>query len=211
MQTGIPIVTGDTKVMEKGKIDKIIINTSGIGIVKSQDMLTKKPIAGDAVILSGSIGEHGTAILSRRFDYETEIKSDAKPLLQEIMIVRDKIKIAKDPTRGGIASTLNEICQKYTVGMLLDEEKIPIKKEVRTVSDMLGINPYELACEGRFICVCSKDNAKTVLEKLKRFNPSAAIIGEITETKQNQNVVLQTMLGKRILPIPTGRIVPRIC
>jgi hydrogenase expression/formation protein HypE len=208
LETGIPIVTGDTKVMEKGKIDKIIINTSGIGLVKSSEQLTKKPIVGDSIILSGSIGEHGTAILSKRFAYETNIVSDGKPLIKEIMAVLQDIKIAKDPTRGGIASALNELCQKYAVGMLINEELIPLKPEVRTVSDMLGINPYELACEGRFICICSIENAHSVIEKLKLFNETAAIIGEITA---DNKVILQTMLGKRILPTPTGRIVPRIC
>ena len=202
----IPVVTGDTKVMQKGKVDKIIINTSGVGI--AENMLTKKPEAGDKIILSGSLGEHAVALLSKRFDYKTDIVSDSKPLVEEFNEVRDLIKIAKDPTRGGIAASLNEICKKHKIGMLIDEEAVPAKRSVKKVVDMLGINLYELACEGRFICIAAKENASLVENKLQKFNKSARIIGEITG---GSNVVMQTILGKRILPVPSGRIVPRIC
>jgi hydrogenase expression/formation protein HypE len=204
----VPIVTGDTKVMEKGKVDKLIINTSGVGIIENKDLLTKKMEVGDKIIISGGLGEHAIALLSKRFDYETDIKTDSKPLLKEIDSVKDLIKIAKDPTRGGIAAILNELCEKKNLGMILDEEKIPIKKEVKSVTEMLGINLYELACEGRFVCIASKENAKKVEEKLQKFNKHAKIIGEIID---DNKVIVQTILGKRILPVPTGRIVPRIC
>lgn len=204
----IPIVTGDTKVMEHGKIDKIIINTSGIGIINPDELLTKNIEVGDKILLSGGLGEHAVALLSKRFDYETKIKTDSKPVIKEIQTVKKMIKIAKDPTRGGVAATLNEICEKQNKGMLLYEKEIPAKKEVRKVVEMLGINLYELACEGRFICIVSKNHADTVEKELKKFNKDAAIIGEITEGK---SVIVQSILGKRILPNPTGRIVPRIC
>lgn len=207
-KTGVPIVTGDTKVMPKGKVDKIVINVSGIGIVKDEELLTRKLELGDKVIISGGIGEHAVALLSKRFDYETSIVTDSKPLIEELDSVRDLIKIAKDPTRGGIASILNEICSRNGVGIMLDEEMIPAKEEVRKVVEMLGINIYELACEGRFVCVVKSDDASGVVEKLQKFNDMAAIIGEITD---GDKVIVQTILGKRILPVPTGRIVPRIC
>lgn len=207
-KTGIPIATGDTKVMEKGKLDKIIINTSGIGIVKKTELLNKQIIPGDKIIISGGIGEHAAALLSKRFDYSSDIITDSKPLNQELFEIRNLVKQAKDPTRGGIASVLNEICTQNECGMLLAEEKIPVKDQVKTISTMLGLNTYELASEGRFVCISSNENAENVERSLRKFNPDAAIIGTITE---GNKVILETGLGKRILPTPTGRIVPRIC
>ena len=205
---GIPIVTGDTKVMPKGKIDKIIINVSGVGVVNDKDVLTKEINVGDKLIISGGIGEHAVSLLSKRFDYTTDVVTDSKPLIRELEAVRDLVKVAKDPTRGGIAAILNELCEKCNMGMLLDEDLIPAKQEVVKVTEMLGINLYELACEGRFVCISSVKNAQNVVDKLKKFNSDAAIIGEITSGNQ---VIVKTILGKRILPVPTGRLVPRIC
>lgn len=207
-ETGIPIVTGDTKVMEKGKLDKIVINVSGVGIAKKDDLLDKPLKAGDKIIISGGIGEHAIALLSKRFDYKTSIVTDSKPLLCEISSVRRLIKTAKDPTRGGISAVLNDMSKKHKVSMLIDEESIPAKIEVRVVSDMLGINLYDLACEGRFICISSKGNSGLVEKNLKQFNSDAKIIGEITG---GDKVVIETELGRRILPEPRGLIVPRIC
>ncbi|MBN1502366.1 hydrogenase expression/formation protein HypE [Candidatus Woesearchaeota archaeon] len=207
-KTQIPIVTGDTKVMEKGKLDKIAINTSGVGIINKNELLDKEINIGDKIIISGGLGEHAVALLSKRFDYETSIITDSKPLVEEIQAIKNQIKIAKDITRGGLASNLNEICEKNKIGMLLNEEKIPAKNEVRKVVEMLGINLYELACEGRFVCVVSVENAPRVEGKLKEFNNYASTIGEIIK---DDKVIIQTILGKRILPDPTGRIVPRIC
>ena len=206
--TGIPVVTGDTKVMQKGKLDKILINTSGVGIIDNDILLARKISVGDKIIISGGLGEHAVALLSKRFDYTTDILSDSKPVIEEMDAIRDKVKIAKDPTRGGIASILNELCEKHGVGMLLYEEKIPAKQEVRKVVEMLGINLYELACEGRIICIVSPKDAQSVEEILKKFNKDASIIGEITE---GSKVIIETFLGKRILSMPAGTIVPRIC
>jgi len=203
--TNIPIVTGDTKVMEKGKIDKIVINTSGVGMAKS--ILDKKIKIGDKVIISGGIGEHAVAILQERFDYKTELKSDSKPIIKEIRAVKDLVKQAKDPTRGGLAACLNEIAETNDIGILINEDDVPIKAEVRNLSDMLGIDTFNLACEGRFICIAEPNNALEVEKILKKYNPEAKIIGEVTQS----DVIIQTMLGKRILPKPQGRIVPRIC
>ncbi|MFH2020371.1 MAG: hydrogenase expression/formation protein HypE [archaeon] len=202
----VPIVTGDTKVMERGKLDKIIINVSGVGIMK--DAFSGNVKKGDKIILSGGLGEHAVALLSKRFDYATDIITDSKPIIHEITTVREHILAAKDPTRGGIASALNEMSERYKVGMELDEDKIPAKEEVLKVVDMLGINLYDLASEGRFVCIVPAASALFVEKKLKEFNRDAAIIGEVTD---GRNVIVKTYLGKRILPYPTGRIVPRIC
>ncbi len=200
----IPIVTGDTKVMEKGKIDKIIINTSGTGIIEPDDELTKTIKPGDKVIISGGLGEHAVALLSKRFEYTTNIITDSKPLVDEFNKIRHIIKIAKDPTRGGLAAILNEIAEKNQCSIILDEESIPAKEEVKKVVEMLGINIYQLACEGRFVCIASEDNAPHVISEI----PGAKVIGEIIE---GDKVIIQTILGKRFMPPPSGRIVPRIC
>ena len=205
-ETKIPIVTGDTKVVEKGKIERIMITTSGIGMTDT--LLTKKIEIGDKIIISGGIGEHAVALLSKRFDYKTNIVTDSKPLIDEITKIRHLIKIAKDPTRGGLSAALNDICAKNKVGMLIDEESVPAKDEVRKVVDLLGINLYDLACEGRFVCVANKDNADKIVDILKQFNPDASIIGDIIN---DNKVMIKTFLGSTILPPPTGRIIPRIC
>jgi len=203
-QTGVPIATGDTKVMEKGKIDKIIINTSGIGI--TDNVLDKPPQPGDSIIISGGVGEHGVALLSKRFDYKTDIVSDSKPLVEEMRAIKGNIRCARDVTRGGLAAVLNEYSIKYKVGMIIDETKIPINKQVVVVTNMLGIDPYALASEGRLICITNKPDV--VVSTLKAHNKEAAIIGKITK---GRDVIIQTKLGRRILPVPHGRIVARIC
>jgi hydrogenase expression/formation protein HypE len=134
----IPISTGDTKVMEKGSIDGIVINTSGVGI--TEEILDKKIEVGDKIILSGGIGEHGVALLSRRFDFETELVSDSKPLIKEMTKIKKLIKIAKDPTRGGISASLNEIANQKKLELEIWDEQIPAKKSVKSAGELLGID-----------------------------------------------------------------------
>ena len=205
----IPIVTGDTKVMEKGKLDKIVINTTSIGI--SKKILDASVEKGDKIIISGGIAEHGTALLSQRFDFETDIISDTKPLAKEMSEIKDLIKYAKDPTRGGISACLNEISQKKEATIEIWDKKIPIKKAVKTATSMLGIDPLSLANEGKLICITTPKNAETVLKKLKKLNKNAEIIGEVTQKKQHNKVTLKTDFGTRILSTPSGELVPRIC
>ncbi len=205
-KTGIPIITGDTKVMEKGSIDKIIINTSGIG--KAEKILDEKISNGDRIIVSGGIGEHAATLLAERFNMKSKLKTDSKPLWNEINAVKKYIKQAKDITRGGLAAVLNELAEKNKKQFFIEEEKIPIKKEVRSLAEILGIDFYPFACEGRFVCICNKRNSKKVLKKLKKFNPLAREIGKV---KRGNGVIVQTRFGKRILSWPSGKIVPRIC
>ena len=202
----IPIVTGDTKVMEKGAVDKLVVNTSGIGIAKRT--LDEKLVEGDHIIVSGGLGEHAAALLAERFEMDSGIKTDSKPLWSEISSVIDLIKQAKDITRGGLAAVLNELAEKNKKQFFIEEEKIPVKKEVRALTDILGIDFYPLACEGRFVCVCPAKNSKAVVKKLQRFNPIAADIGEV---RGGSGVLVQTRFGKKPLNNPSGKIVPRIC
>jgi hydrogenase expression/formation protein HypE len=205
-ETSIPIVTGDTKVMEKGSIDKIVINTSGVGI--TENTLNHPIQNGDQIIVSGSLGEHGATLLSQRFDLESDLITDSRPLHKEIAAIQHLIKQAKDITRGGLSAVLNELAQSNNKKFLVQEEDVPLKKEVRSLTDLLGIDPLSLACEGRFVCVCSEDTSEKVLDILQTFDPSAALIGDI---QNGRGVISQTRLGQKIIPQPSGNIVPRIC
>ena len=203
----VPIVTGDTKVMPKNELNGIIINTTGIGTTKK--IIKNNNISvGDKIIITGTIGDHGAAILAKRFNYQTELISDCTPITKTMNDLTGLVKSAKDPTRGGIASTLNELADKSKVQIIIDEEKIPIKKETIAITNILGIDPLTLACEGRIVLVVSSDTEKKVLSILQKKDPDATTIGEV---KKGEKVILKTKIGKRFLDNPRGVGVPRIC
>ena len=205
-ETGIPVVTGDTKVMEKGAVDGLVVCASGVG--SAEKVLDGKAAPGDKVIVSGGIGEHGAALLAKRFGMESALESDCRPLLAETDAVRGLIKSAKDLTRGGLAACLNETSSMSDVRVVVDEEDVPVREEVSALSELLGIDCFSLACEGRFAAVCSGEHSDQAVKALRKFNKSAAVIGEVTEGK---GVEAKTRLGRRILSMPSGDIVPRIC
>jgi hydrogenase expression/formation protein HypE len=232
-KTGIPIITGDTKVMEKGALDKICINTSGVGrkskllisnieeVRKYRDFQGKWPLdsnlrEGDKILISGSIGDHGVSILSARegYGYETKLKSDTCPL--NLMIAKTLeiggVVAMKDPTRGGLANTLNEWSQKSGVNIEIHEDAIPIKEPVIAACEMLGIEPLNIANEGKVVFGVVAEKAKEVLEGLRmtKEGKDAAVIGEVK--RGDGTVVLNTSVGgKRIVDMPIGDPVPRIC
>ena len=229
----VPIVTGDTKVVEKGSIQEFMINTSCIGKkspnldkniqeINSYREFNKRWLLdsnlenGDKIILSGNIGEHGIALMSFRegYGFETSIKSDVAPIndLMESALFVGGIISAKDPTRGGLANTVNEFSEKSNIGIIIEEDLIPIPKGVRTACNMLGINPLEIGNEGKVVLGVVNEKAEDVLHALKKHNlgKNAAIIGEVS--KKVRGVVLKTTIGgKRILNKPMGDPVPRIC
>lgn len=215
-ETGTAIVTGDTKVMEYGQLDKMIICTTGIGIAPRGQITRDSGLnVGDKIILSGSVGDHGIALMSYRegFGFDTDLKSDVAPVwgMVEAALGVGGISAMKDPTRGGIANALNELSSKSGVGMYLDEEKIPIKREVHAASEMLGIDPFEVANEGKVIMGVKPDQADEVLEAVRKqkYGKEAQIIGEVTPTGP---VVMETLLGgRRILEAPIADPVPRVC
>lgn len=215
-ESGVAIVTGDTKVIEKDKLDSIIITTTGVGIVKKGEVKPDCGLeVGDKLILTGSVGDHGIAIMSFRegFGFETDLQSDVAPVWGMVKAALDVggVTAMKDPTRGGIANALNELASKSGVGMLIDEEKIPFKKEVIAASEMLGIDPYEVANEGKVILGVKADKAEEVLKVIRntRYGEEAQIIGEVTS---DDHVILETTLGgKRILEEPIADPVPRVC
>ncbi len=207
-ETGVPIVTGDTKVTEKGKIDKIEITTSGVGL--AQNIISNGGMqTGDYVISSGDLGEHTVTLLAKRFNYKTKIQSDCTPLHREIEKVGKYLNACKDPTRGGLSANLNEMAEKSCVKVVLDEKTLPYKKETVAVTELLGLDIFSLASEGRFIASVAPKNVKKVLSILQKFNPEARVIGQ---TFRGNGVFVKTELGGlRRIEVPRGKLVPRIC
>lgn len=215
----VKIVTGDVKVVEKNSADKLFINTSGIGIIDNNVKISKGEITpSDKIIVSGSIGEHGLAILCARggFDFHSSIKSDCAPLgglIQKMLDVSKNIKFMRDPTRGGLAVTLNEIVEGEDFGILLDEEVLPIKKEVKAMCEILGFDPLYMANEGKVVVIVSSKDADIVLKAMRRhpLGKNSCVIGEIVPTPK-QKVLLKTKIGgSRIIDMPTSSQLPRIC
>lgn len=218
-EAGVKIVTGDTKVVGRGQADGIFINTAGVGeIIDGVDISAKKICAGMKILISGTIGDHATTILAARHGLELpeNIKSDCAPLnkmIGEMLAVEPKIAMLRDATRGGIAAVLNEIAQAANVGILLDEEKIPIREEVRGVCDILGFDALELANEGKIIAVVPAESAEKILLAMRKniYGKNAAEIGEVVKNPAGK-VGLRTPLGSvRIVDMPAGELVPRIC
>jgi len=218
-KAGVQIVTGDTKVVEKGKGDKIFINTTGVGIVKKNVNISPENCkTGDKIIVSGTIADHGTCIMSLRagLEFETKIESDSAPLnhmISEILEVSDKINVLRDPTRGGLASTLNEIASSSAKGILLYEDKIPVREDVKGVCELLGLDPLYVANEGKLLVFVANEDAEKVLSVMKQneFGKNAAIIGEVQNT-DDKIVKLKTSIGTtRIVDMISGEQLPRIC
>jgi len=206
--TGVPIVTGDTKVTEKGKIDKIEITTSGVGLA-SKIISNDGAKAGNDIIVSGDLGEHAVALLAKRFNYQTKIKSDCQPLIAEIQSVAKYLTSCKDPTRGGMAAVLNEMAEKSKTKFVLDEKNLPFKKETLAISELLGIDFFSFPSEGRFVATVAKKDSKKVIKILKKYNKSARIIGEVQNGKE---VWLKTKIGAvKKIEVPRGKLIPRIC
>ncbi len=218
-KAGVKIVTGDTKVVEKGKGDKIFINTSGVGFVKDGVNISPKNCkAGDKIIISGNIADHGICIMSLRagLEFETKIETDSAPLnhmIQEILEVSDKVNVLRDPTRGGLASALNEIATSSNKGIMLYEDKIPLREDVKGVCEMLGLDPLYVANEGKLLVFVAEEDAEKVLSVMQKneFGKNAAIIGEVQETN-DKIVKLKTSIGTtRIVDMISGEQLPRIC
>ncbi len=218
-QANVKIVTGDTKVVEKGKGDKIFINTSGIGIVYDGVSISPqncKPK--DVIILNGKIAEHGIAIMSERegLEFETKIESDTAPLnglVEEIIKVSKKISVMRDPTRGGLASTLNEIASSANVKIQIEESEIPISEEVLGACEILGLDPLYIANEGKLLVFVDESDAEEVLDVMKNhpYGKESRIIGRVVE-KGEPIVLMKTLIGStRIVDMISGEQLPRIC
>jgi hydrogenase expression/formation protein HypE len=219
MEAGVEIVTGDTKVVNRAAADGIFINTAGIGLIPRGLRISgsfARP--GDRVLLSGSIGDHGVAILSSRegLQFSTTLQSDCAPLnglVAAMLEVSKEVRCLRDPTRGGLSSTLNELARQSGVGIWVQEDRIPIKEEVKGACELLGFDPLILANEGKVVAIVDAGAAEMILRQMKAhpLGRDAAIIGEVQEEPKGK-VILRTRMGlTRIMDMMVGEPLPRIC
>jgi hydrogenase expression/formation protein HypE len=218
-EAGVPIVTGDTKVAERGQVDGLYVTTTGLGIVPAGRRARADGLRpGDAVLLSGPIGDHGVAVLAARggLAFETTVRSDTAPLsgLVEAMFATGAaIHALRDPTRGGLAASLNELASASGVAVVLDEESIPVRAEVRAACEMLGLDPLHVANEGKLVAFVPEADAERVLQALRdhEHGREAVRIGRVAESPAGR-VLLETSIGgTRIVDVPAGELLPRIC
>lgn len=217
--SGVSIVTGDTKVVERGKGDRVFITTTGIGVVRDSVDLSPSLIRpGDSVILSGSIGDHGIAIMTKRegIEMDVPVESDCAALhtlTRDMLSTGGEIRAMRDPTRGGLATVLNEFAASSSTAIAVREDSIPVKEAVKGACEILGFDPLYLANEGKLVAVVAKGSAEKVLSAMKK-NPlgrDAAIIGEVRESPKGK-VLLETSIGNmRIIDMLSGEQLPRIC
>jgi hydrogenase expression/formation protein HypE len=216
---GVKFVTGDTKVVDRGKADKIFINTSGIGVVPNGvNVDPKRAKAGDKVVVSGPIAVHGIAIMSVRegLEFETEIASDTAPLhelVAALIEARIDIHVLRDPTRGGVTSALTEIAQTAKVGMLLDEAAIPVSEEVKGACEILGLDPLYVANEGKFLAVIANEDVDLALKTMRSdsLGKDAAVIGEVVDEHPGFVMMKTRVGGTRVVDMLSGEQLPRIC
>ena len=206
------IVAGDTKVVPSGSVDKVFINTSGIGEVIKEGISAHNLSEGDVILCSGDIGRHGAVIMANRYEVETELKSDCKLLWNEVKALIDEeieIKAMRDATRGGVSAVLNEWVKASNVGIEIEEEKLKISDEVMGLCEMFGFEPMDLANEGTFLVAVSSKDAKKAEEILKKFNQNASIIGKVV--KGDKAILISPWGSKRVIELPKGELLPRIC
>jgi hydrogenase expression/formation protein HypE len=218
-EAGVEIVTGDTKVVERGKADGVFITTSGLGVVPAGRELSISAVRpGDVLLVSGPIGDHGVAILSVRegIDFETELSSDCAPLAsltRAIFEIGLKIRCLRDPTRGGLSGVLQDMALRSQVGVNIDEARVPVREEVRAASDLLGLDPLYIACEGRLVAAVAPEDADRLLATLLAhpLGQGAAIIGHAVAEHPTQVRMRSRIGGERVVPMLSGEQLPRIC
>jgi hydrogenase expression/formation protein HypE len=218
-KAGVFLVTGDTKVVDRGKGDKIFINTSGIGTVdEGVDISPKKARPGDKIILNGDIALHGIAVMSLRegLEFETEIRSDTAPLnglVAEMLKMSSNIHVLRDPTRGGVATTLNEIAEQSGLGIVMDEEAIPVPDDVKGACEILGLDPLYIANEGKLLAFVSPEDVPKVLDTMRKhpFGTGSVVIGEVVDRHDGTVVMRSKIGGTRVVDMLTGEQLPRIC
>ncbi len=217
-EAGVAIISGDFKVMPRGHLDRVVITTCSIGLLEAgRRILDSGARPGDKVIITGPIGDHGIALMSARegLEFETELRSDVAPIwcVVEAALKAGEVRAMKDPTRGGLSAALNTIAEKSGVSIWIDEDRVPIREEVRAASEMLGLDPYEVTCEGRAIIIVSPETADDVVRAVRRtrYGEGAEIIGEVRGERPGY-VLLRTMVGgTRVLRKPLGEPIPRVC
>jgi hydrogenase expression/formation protein HypE len=216
---GVWLVTGDTKVVEKGKGDGVFITTSGIGLLShGLQISADQARPGDWILVSGTVGDHGIAVLSARegLEFETTLQSDTAALhtlVQTMLEGNAEIHCLRDPTRGGLATVLNELAASSRVGMWLDEVRIPVRPEVQAACEMLGLDPLSVACEGRLVAIVGEKDAASVFARMQAhpLGRDAQCIGRVV-ANHPERVVMRTLIGsERMVDMPSGAQLPRIC
>lgn len=216
---GVSIVTGDTKVVPRGKGDRVFITTTGVGqVLPGVNVGPRRICLGDRIIVSGPVGDHGTTILALRAGIEAglELRSDCAAVVSEVMALLERIPAVhalRDPTRGGLAAVLNEFAEQSSTGFAIDEASVPVSPATRTAADILGLDPLQMACEGRFVAVLPAERADEALSLLRAMPAcaGAAQIGEVVEAHPGKVVARTRIGGERLLDIFEGEPLPRIC
>ena len=219
LAAGVPIVTGDTKVVERGKGDGVFITTTGVGVVApGMELSGRSAKAGDVILVSGTLGDHGMAIMAVResLGFESPIVSDTAALHDLIAVMRDsgaEIHVLRDPTRGGLATTLNEIAQQSGIGMMLQEKALPVRPAVNAACEFLGLDPLYVANEGKLVAICAENDADKLLAAMQThpLGADAAIIGRVHEDAHHFVQMTTGFGGKRIVDWLSGEQLPRIC
>lgn len=220
-KSDVLVVTGDTKVVNRGKCDKLFINTSGMGKLdkKYKHICTgEKIIPGDKIIINGTIGDHGMAIMAARnfAGFKTDIRSDCASLnllIRDVLDANCNLRFMRDPTRGGIAQVLCELTENLNIGIEIDESEVPVKDAVRGMCELLGFDPFYVANEGKVLMIASADDADRVIEVMKQndFGKDCSVIGEITGNHKGKAILRTGIGGKRIIEMLSGEQLPRIC
>lgn len=218
-EAGVQLIAGDTKVVQKSRADGLYINTSGVGLVPEDiEIGGAQAQPGDVVILSGPLGDHGIAVLSARGElgFEADVQSDVAPLnhlIAGILRASARVHVLRDPTRGGLATTLNEIAHQSQVGIVLDERRLPVRPAVMAACELLGFDPLYIANEGKVVVIVARDSAEAVLSAMRatRYGEEAALIGEVRAEPAGR-VLMRTTLGStRVVDVLMGELLPRIC
>jgi hydrogenase expression/formation protein HypE len=218
-EAGIKIITGDTKVVPRGAADKIFINTSGLGLIPDGvEIACHRAMPGDRIILSGSIADHGMTIMTQRADmsFESSIISDTAPLnhmVNRMLLTSRDIHVLRDPTRGGVGTTLNEIALSSKVGIVIYEDKIPINLQVEALCELMGFDPLYIANEGKLVAIVGRHHAEEILSAMKEdmYGKEAVIIGEVISENPGCVMMKTKIGGTRIVDMLTGEPLPRIC
>jgi hydrogenase expression/formation protein HypE len=216
-EADVAIIAGDFKVMPKGSIDGMVISTTGVGVLCGKRVLDSEARPGDKVIITGTVGDHGIALMSKRegLSFETELVSDVSPIheVTKAAMMAGEVKAMKDCTRGGLVMALNDIAEKSGVSIWLDSGKIPVKQSVQAASDMLGLDPLEVTCEGKAVMVVAPDDAEAILEAVKatKYGKDAMIIGEVKDERPGMVLLMTVVGGTRILRKPLSEPIPRVC
>jgi hydrogenase expression/formation protein HypE len=218
-EAGVQVVAGDTKVVERGRGDGIYINTAGVGVVRAGLEIGPERIRpGDRVLLSGTVGDHGIAVLSRRegLEFETELISDSAPLnglVEALLEAAPNVHCLRDPTRGGLAATLNELAEASGLGIEIEEAAVPIQPAVASACEMLGFDPLTVANEGKLVAFVPPGEADAALEALRRhrLGQEAAQIGSVVDSHPRMVLMRTGIGGRRVLDMPLGELLPRIC